>query len=121
MICMEHYSPIPYDYIENWLQGFVILRNICAHRGRLYNRYITFSPKLSKKDKKLFKDSNLDLNKQTKQVFTYIYVINKLINDIEIKKNFINTFKTLIEKYPFVKLHYYGFPEDWEKFLITRD
>ena len=121
MICMEHYSPIPYDYIENWLQGFVILRNICAHRGRLYNRYITFSPKLSKKDKKLFKDSNLDLNKQTKQVFTYIYVINKLINDIEIKKNFINTFKTLIEKYPFVKLHHYGFPEDWEKFLITRD
>lgn len=121
MICKEHYFPIPYDYIENWLQGFVILRNICAHRGRLYNRYISFSPKLSKKDKKLFKDNNLDLNKHTKQVFAYLHIAFKLISDDEIKNNFISRFKTLIEKYPFVKLYHYGFPEEWERILIIRD
>lgn len=27
-ICREYYSPILYNYIENWLQGFVVLRNI---------------------------------------------------------------------------------------------
>lgn len=120
-ICKEFYFPIPYEYVENWLQGFVILRNICAHRGRLYNRYISFSPRLSPKDKKLFKGSNLDLNKQTKQIFAYLYVSFKLISDDEIKNNFICRFKMLMEKYPFVKLSHYGFPEEWEKFFITRD
>jgi abortive infection bacteriophage resistance protein len=116
-ICKEHYSPIPYDYIENWLQGFVVLRNICAHRGRLYNRYITFTPRLSAKDKRLFTNNNLDLNKETKQIFTYIYVMNKLIDDTEVMDNFVNRFKNLITKYPFVKLLHYGFHDNWEKFL----
>lgn len=116
-ICKEHYQPIPYDYIENWLHGFVILRNICAHRGRIYNRYITFTPKLSAKDKKLFKSYNLDLNKEAKQVFTYIYVMNKLIDDNVVMDNFIDRFKKLIVKYPFVKLSLYGFPDEWEKLL----
>lgn len=117
IICKEHYSPIPYDYIENWLQGFVVLRNICAHRGRLYNRYITFTPKLSPKDKKLFRDNNLDLNKVTKQVFTYVYIMSKLIDDSLIMDNFVDRFKKLIIKYPFVKLSHYGFCGNWENFL----
>ena len=116
-ICKEHYSPIPYDYIENWLQGFVVLRNICAHRGRLYNRYITFAPRLSAKDKKLFNSNNLDINKVTKQIFTYVYIMNKLINDDIIMENFVDTLKKLIIKYPFVKLAHYGFNDNWEKFL----
>ncbi|MGL5086139.1 MAG: Abi family protein [Clostridium sp.] len=116
-ICKQHYSPIPYEYIENWLQGFVILRNICAHRGRLYNRYIAFSLRLSKKDKNIFKDYDLDLNKQTKQLFTYIYVMNKLVDDTQVKLNFSNRINTLIKKYPFVKLQYYGFPKDWRNIL----
>ena len=116
-ICKAHYASIPYNYIENWLQGFVILRNICAHRGRLYNRYITFAPKLSKKDKNLFKNNSLDLNKNTKQVFAYIYIMNKLIDDINVKENFMNRLETLISKYPFVNLKHYGFPETWREIL----
>ena len=116
-ICKHYYASIPYNYIENWLQGFVILRNICAHRGRLYNRYITFSPKLSKRDKNLFKHNSLDLNKNTKQVFAYIYIMNKLIDDINVKENFINRLELLIIKYSFVNLKYYGFPKKWREFL----
>ena len=116
-ICKDHYASIPYNYIENWLQGFVILRNICAHRGRLYNRYITFAPKLSKKDKNLFKNNSLDLNKNTKQVFAYIYIMNKLIDDINVKENFMNRLETLISKYSFVNLKHYGFPETWREIL----
>jgi abortive infection bacteriophage resistance protein len=93
----------------------VILRNICAHRGRIYNRYITFAPRLSAKDKLLFSNSNLDLNKDTKQIFTYIYIMNKLIGDNAVMDNFVDRFKKLIKKYPFVKLSHYGFHDDWEK------
>lgn len=116
-ICKEHYSNIPFYYIENRLHGFVILRNICAHRGRIYNRYITFAPKLSTKDKKLFKEYNLDLNKNTKQIFAYLFIMNKLIDDSTIINIFIEELKDLILKYPFVRLSHYGFPDQWEKLL----
>jgi abortive infection bacteriophage resistance protein len=36
-IAINNYG-MKHDYIQNWLHGLVILRNICAHRGRLYNR-----------------------------------------------------------------------------------
>lgn len=116
-ICTTFYSPIPYTYIENWLQAFVVLRNICAHRGRIYNRYITFTPKLSKKDKELFRRNNLDLSKAGKQLFTFIFVMNKVIDDNVVWNNFINKIDTLIKKYPFVKISFCGFPENWWNIL----
>jgi abortive infection bacteriophage resistance protein len=116
-ISSNYYEPIPHDYIENWLHGLVILRNICAHRGRLYNRYISFAPRLSPKDKKLFKNNNLDLNKNVKQVFSYIYIMKKLIKNEMVMKNFMDRLNHLISKYPFVKLVNYGFPENWQSLI----
>lgn len=47
------------NIIGNWLQGCTILRNICAHRGRLFNRQITFSLRLGKKNKQIFKERGI--------------------------------------------------------------
>ncbi|MGL4847795.1 MAG: Abi family protein [Clostridium sp.] len=116
-ICLECYKTIPYSYIENWLRGFVILRNICAHRGRLYNRYISFSPKFSQKDKRYLRGKGIDLNETSKRVFGYIYIIFKLIKDDEIKNDFIDRFSELINKYSFVKIEHYGFNKEWKEIL----
>lgn len=116
-ICNNHYSKIPYRYIDNWLQALNILRNICAHRGRLYNRYITYSPNLSTQDKKMLKSHGLDLNKSNKQTFTFIFIIFKLLDDEVIKDKFITDLENLAEKYPFVDLKQYGFPTEWVKIL----
>lgn len=48
-ICRNNYGKINDEYIGNWLQGCTILRNICAHRGRLFNRQIPFSLRLGKR------------------------------------------------------------------------
>ena len=112
-ICTAFYAPIPYTYIENWLQAFVVLRNICAHRGRLYNRYITFAPKISNKDKKLFKKNNLNLSKVGKQLFTFVFVLSKVIDDKNVWNNFIDKIDLLFKKYPFVNISFCGFPKNW--------
>ena len=65
----------------------------------------------------MFKNNSLDVNKNTKQVFAYIYIMNKLIDDINVKENFMNRLETLISKYPFVNLKHYGFPETWREIL----
>lgn len=116
-ICKSNYGKINDEYIGNWLQGCTILRNICAHRGRLFNRQIPFSLRLGKKDKQIFKDNNISINKATKQLFAYLIVMKKMIPDEDVWSTFTSRLVDLKNKYSFVRLDYYGFVEDWEKIL----
>lgn len=116
-ICKSNYGKINDEYIGNWLQGCTILRNICAHRGRLFNRQIPFSLRLGNNDKQIFKNNNISINKATKQLFSYLLVMKKMIQDKNVWDTFLSRFINLEKKYPFVRLDYYGFTENWEKIL----
>lgn len=116
-ICSNNYGKITEHYIENWLQGFAILRNICAHRGRIYNREIPFGLKLQNRDKTMLKNEGLQINKASKQLFTYLFVAKKITTDSNVWESFIKRFLEFTKKYPFVRLHYYGFPEGWKSIL----
>jgi len=107
-IAIDNYG-IRCEYIQNWLHGLVVLRNICAHRGRLYNRPLSIKPRLSNKDKKLGIKNNL--------VFVQIFIIKKLVNDNKVWDNFLTMLDNIIKRYPFVKLSYLGFPENWYDIL----
>ena len=48
------YYNVPYYFIESWLQTLSNVRNVCAHYGRLYNKKLTFKPRLFKEDSKKF-------------------------------------------------------------------
>ena len=116
-ICRSNYGKIKDEYIGNWLQGCTILRNICAHRGRIFNRQIPFSLRLGKKDKQIFKDKGISINKATKQLFAYLLVMKKMIYDESVWNTFTTRLVDLNNKYPFVRLDYYGFTEDWKILL----
>ena len=116
-ICKCNFGKINDEYIGKWLQGCTILRNICAHRGRLFNRQIPFSLRLSKKDKQIFKNDGISINKATKQLFAYLIVMKKMIPDERVWNTFTSRLIDLKNKYPFVRLDYYGFTKDWEKIL----
>ena len=116
-ICKNNYGKINDEYIGNWLQGCTILRNICAHRGRQFNRQIPFSLRLGKNDKLIFKNNGISINKATKQLFAYLIVMKKMIPDDNVWNTFTSRLVDLKNKYPFVRLDYYGFTEDWEKLL----
>lgn len=116
-ICKNNYGKINDEYIGNWLQGCTILRNICAHRGRLFNRQIPFSLRLGKKDKQVLRDGNISINKATKQLFAYLIVMRKMVVDEAVWNTFTQRLVELEKKYPFVRLDYYGFPAEWKKIL----
>lgn len=120
-ICKNNYGKIKDTYIGNWLQGCTILRNICAHRGRLFNRQIPFSLRLSRKDKQVFINNGVSVNKATKQLFAYLIIMKKMISDERVWDTFASRLIDLTRKYPFVRLDYYGFTEDWEKLLGIKD
>jgi len=116
-ICRNKFGKINDTYIGNWLQGCTILRNICAHRGRLYNRQIPFSLRLDKKDRRMLQENGILINRASKQLFVYLHVMRKIVPDEMVWNNFTNSFIQLTKKYPFVRLDYYGFPDNWKEIL----
>lgn len=116
-ICRNNYGKINDKYIGNWLQGCTILRNICAHRGRLFNRKLPFALRLGKDDKQIFETRGISTNKANKQLFAYIIVIKKMIADKNVWETFMLRLINLEKKYPFVRLDFYGFPNDWKQIL----
>ena len=92
-----------------------IIRNLCAHGSRLYNRKKKKKPWLSKQEKKLLIELP-DKTFDNAHLYGFILIMRRLLKQgefAEIKAAIIN----LLEKYPFVNLRYYGFREDWKNVL----
>ena len=101
--------------LERFLKYITIIRNLCAHGSRLYNRLFEQKPWLSKKEQALLiklPDGTLD----NAHLYGFILVMRRLLKPsefAEMKEELV----TLSKKIPFVCLRYYGFREDWETVL----
>ena len=100
--------------VENLLHCITILRNICAHGGRLCNRLFTRKPWLSKKEKNLLRVENG--HKVYDKLFSYILVLKSITlpQDFKLVVEHITQIK---EQYPLVDFKHYGFPENWQEIL----
>ena len=107
-IAKEHYGVNGY-YISNWLHGLSVIRNICAHRGRLYNRNITIKLKLPNNFRSLGVGNN--------RVFAYVYVLKTLIKDKELWDSIIIRLRGILNEYNEVNIQDLGFPENWFEVL----
>jgi abortive infection bacteriophage resistance protein len=96
-------------FVRTWLYSLSTFRNICAHYGRIYNRKLVITPKLFSKDKKRGIKNNT--------VFAIIFVIGRLLKDVDEWTSFVTNLAALIEQYVIVDLECLGFPENWEEIL----
>lgn len=102
------YYNVPYNYLESWLQTLSNVRNVCAHYGRLYNKKLTFKPRLFKEESKQF---NNDLT------FASIYITQRLLTKNE-GTRLITDLKALIYEFEDVlEFEHLGFPSNWTELL----
>ena len=101
----------PNRVFYSWVRACAVLRNICAHNSRIYNRIIDIKPSILDVDK--------NNNKEPEKVYRIILSMKYLRPDNESWKNFVLELKTLFHKYSgkfdFQKI---GFPNDWEEHLL---
>lgn len=101
--------------LERFMHCMTILRNLCAHGSRLYNRLFEQRPWLKRQERALLplmRDGTVD----NAHLYSYILIMRRLLNPLEfsaMKDEIIE----LSNKYPFVNLRYYGFREDWKTIL----
>jgi abortive infection bacteriophage resistance protein len=100
--------------VENLLHCTTILRNTCAHGGRLYNRLFTRKPWLSAREKALLRveGDNIIFDK----LFSYLLILKSLTQPEDFGL-VIDHIVQIHEKYPLVDLRHYGFPDNWNDIL----
>ncbi|TXC79025.1 DNA-binding protein [Metabacillus litoralis] len=105
------YYNVPYLYLESWLQTLSNVRNVCAHYGRLYNKKLTFKPRLFKEDIRRFNNQ---------KVYAAIYIIQRLLTRVE-RKRFLIELETLIQEYEeHIDYSHIGFPNNWRELLNNK-
>lgn len=115
-ICSTYYHGIRYTYIENWLEGLVVVRNLCAHHSRLFNRGLPNAIRFSRSDFEfLTKQCGYNNDAVGKKLFFPVIILDRISNDFS--ATFMTTFAELQKKYPFVDTKYYGFAKDWNSIL----
>jgi abortive infection bacteriophage resistance protein len=105
----ENNFGIPDEYMKSWLHSLTVLRNICAHSGYLFRREIPKSPKK-------FLDTDWGLPKNSKKLFSYLYVIKRLSIPEDWQIFRINLIE-YVSSHQFFSVHDYGFPLNWEDIL----
>ncbi|MDY3204968.1 MAG: Abi family protein [Arcobacter sp.] len=110
---------------KNWLHGLSVIRNICAHHSRLWNKTLGVKFEIPRKMKEFTSIKKIEKNVEIKlndKLFFVLNVIEYILNSIgEDEINFKSEIKDLFHKYPNVKIESMGFIEDWEQNSIWKN
>lgn len=101
--------------LGSYMHSMTIIRNLCAHGSRIYNRLFEQKPSLNKAEKTLLiRDSNGELDNA--HFYGFLLIMRRILPEVEftgLKEAII----VLTRKYPFVRMDYYGFRSDWREKL----
>ena len=103
------------DILGQYMHSMTIIRNLCAHGSRIYNRLFEQKPSLNAKEKALLivdKNNNID----NAHFYGFVLVMKRLL-PADIFSEMKNSIICLSQKYPFVRMDYYGFRSDWKEKL----
>ena len=95
--------------IESWLEHLTVVRNICAHHNRLWNREFTVTPKHYTKPQGALAEQFVSTRKIYNTLIILMY-FNSILNN---HQNWSKQLFTLLLAHE-DKLSYMGFPSDWK-------
>jgi abortive infection bacteriophage resistance protein len=98
---------------ESWLHHISVVRNICAHHARLWNREIPSAPKLPKRAHNAWLKDHTTL--KANKIYSTICCLRYLLNVISPNNNFKIKLKDLLQSYPHINLRAMDFQTDWEE------
>jgi abortive infection bacteriophage resistance protein len=98
------------DTLENWLRCFSLLRNLCAHHSRVWNRRMT-KMRIPRKTLNPFIQNK---NIRPYKVYNYISAINYILNIISPGHHFKANLVALMKDCPLAQEKEMGFPKHWE-------
>lgn len=95
--------------IESWMKVAVWIRNICAHHGRLWNRWLVEAPIIPKNE-----PLHGYLLNHNRKFIVCAYILTKLLNSIAPNNHWKNNLFNLFDKYNAYPGLTMGFSMNWK-------
>lgn len=100
---------VPHDVLESWLQHLNIVRNVCAHHSRLWNRDFTVTPM---KPKSRPRDLPSKWNGSSRGLFNALLILRYYMDSSAPTGTWTTRLNNLLSTQPKGRLDAMGFPTD---------
>lgn len=104
--------------LKNYMDWLVMLRNICAHGGRIYGRGFPGTLKITKNEMNKIDMSYFEKNEIP--FFGYMFIFKKILSEdmFLMLKNKMARLERESKQYgKYCALKYYGFPDNWKEII----
>lgn len=95
--------------LTSWLHAINVVRNICAHHSRLWNKVLGYRPAVPKSDEKW---NNVRVHND--KIYSILSILNYLLVYIAPDTKWRSRLVALFDEYPGIDKHHMGFPEGWQ-------
>jgi abortive infection bacteriophage resistance protein len=110
---------LPDTVLKSWLGTLNVIRNICAHHGRLWNRELGFKPRIPRGNK--HPQWHKPVSVSPDRIFAVLTILRFLLRQIAPSSRWHIRFQDILTKYPDVSTADMGFPRNWQDSPIWRD
>lgn len=104
--------------LKSWLGALNVIRNICAHHGRLWNRELGYKPLIPKIQK--YPQWHDPVGTPKHRIFAILTILKYLLKKIAPTSQWDCRFRDLLSRYPEIPLRAMGFPQQWGTHAIWR-
>jgi len=108
----EDFGLPQHEFLLSWMESLAVLRNLCAHHARIWNRRYALKPQMPRM---LAGHAWLtDFSFPPDKIYPQLCCIAYLLNSITPQNTFATDMKALLAKYPTVNPSAMGFVQGWE-------
>lgn len=104
--------------LKSWLGALNVIRNICAHHGRLWNRELGYKPLIPRGKK--HPAWHIPVRIPQNRIFGILTILRYLLRTIAPQSNWEARLLALLDEYPEISRWSMGFPDNWKESLLWK-
>jgi len=112
------YYGIPDPVLTSWLKTINVIRNICAHHGRLWNKVLGVKPYIPRRKK--FPHWHDPVIIPQDRIFGVLTILRYLLQIIAPQSKWQSRFLDLLNEYPEISRRSMGFPDNWSESVFWK-
>jgi len=113
-----HYR-IPDAVLTSWFQTINVIRNICAHHSRLWNKELGVKPFIPRKKK--YPEWHEPVAISQHRIFGILTILHYLLRISAPQSKWKMRLNTLLDEYPEISRWSMGFPDNWKESPLCKD
>lgn len=106
------YYGIPDKVMISWLMAIHVIRNTCAHHGRIWNRILVVKPLIPKKER--YPNWHNPESIKNNRIFSILTIFVYLLKIVAPNTKWKDRFYELLKQYPEIDLKEMGFYKGWQ-------